>query len=300
MVIPWCLGDVPQEFECTWGFLICWARFRELFRCTSTRDAQGTISSQIIVCSAVLTVPGGFPMCWALFGDYYGAPQHVYAQKTISSPIIIWSAGLTVSGGFSTRRVRFWGLFRCTSPRSCPGDDYIVNHSLKRGFDCTWGFPTLQVRFWGLFRCSAIPWCPGDNFLTNLTVPDGFFDSLSTYCSKRHADAPRTISSQIIACSPTLSVSRRFFELLRTLLRIISVYGDMLMPRWRFILNLSVPTARKDPQKTTFPKMFPWFCSAFHLESCGMAVGYLLKSGTGWALAARAPTCCFSAGSQWV
>ena len=113
----------------------------------------------------------------------------------------------------------------------------------------------------------------------------------------RHADAPQTISSQIIACIANLSVPRRFFDPLSMFLRIISEYGDTLMPRRRFTSNLSVPTARKEgfPRIPRSQKTLLWFCSACHLESRGTAQGCLLANDlTGCPVAAGTPACCFS------
>ena len=115
---------------------------------------------------------------------------------------------------------------------------------------------------------------------------------------RRRTDAEETISSQIIVCIANLSIPGRFFEPLSTFLRIILVYNDTLMPRRRFILNLSVPTTRKEgfPRKPRSQKMFLWFCSAFHLESRGMALDQLLASGyTGCTLACSTLACGFTA-----
>ena len=86
-----------------------------------------------------------------VFEDYFGVPRHVDAQKAISSPIIVSSANLSIPGGFSTRWVRFWGLFRCTSTRWCSGGDFVANHSLYRKFECTWEV-FRSACFWGLLQ----------------------------------------------------------------------------------------------------------------------------------------------------
>ena len=39
------------------------------------------------------------------FEDYFGAPRHVDAQETISSQIIVCNAVLTVPGGFFLSKV---------------------------------------------------------------------------------------------------------------------------------------------------------------------------------------------------
>ena len=171
---------------------------------------------------------------------------------------------------------RIWLHLRVYRPSEYVFEDY---------FGAPWHVDVQELISLQIIVCSAIS-----------TVPGGFFDSLSTYFSARHADAPQTVSSQIIACSATLSVSGSICDLLSTFLRIIAVYSDTLMLRWRFTLNLSVPTTRKDPHKTTFPKNVPLVLQ--YRESRGMNVGYLLESGTGCALAASAPACCFSAGRQ--
>ena len=47
-----------------------------------------------------------------VFGDYFGGYQHADAQETISTEIIVFSSNLSVPGGISTFSVRSWGLFR--------------------------------------------------------------------------------------------------------------------------------------------------------------------------------------------
>ena len=143
-------------------------------------------------------------------------------------------ANLTIPGGFSTRWLRFWGLFWCTSTSGCSGDNFVANHSwfwlylgvfrrAEHSFEDYYGAPRLvdpqekissQVcsevltvpggfstrwaRFWGIFRWTVTHWCPGNNFFANLSVPGRFFDPVITFS------------------------------------RTISVYLDTFMPRRRF------------------------------------------------------------------
>ena len=137
-------------------------------------DTQETISSQIIACSAVLTVTGGFPTRWARSWRIFRCTASWWC------PGDNFLANLRVPGVFWTRWVRFWGLFRCTVIPWCPGDNFLANLSVSGGFFIRW------ARFRELFRCTSTQWNPGHDFDANRSFSHefklgGFLDTLRTF-----------------------------------------------------------------------------------------------------------------------
>ena len=143
--------------------------FEDYFGAPRHIDAHETISSKIIICSAVLTVSGGFSTCWARFWGMF----RWIATRWCSGDDLL--ANLNVPGGFSTRWVGFWGLFRCTAIPWCPGENFLANLSVSGGFSTRW------ARFRELFRCTSTRWNPEDDFDANRSLSHkfqtgGFFD----------------------------------------------------------------------------------------------------------------------------
>ena len=164
------------------------------------------MSSQIIVLSTDLTVAVVFRPVKYLFGDCLGRPRPANDQQKILTEIIVCGSGLTVSGVFSTRWARFWGLFRCTSKRWCPGD-YSSS----------------------IIACSSVLTVPGV-FRSNEFV---FGDLIGV---PRHVDAQEKMLSQIMVCSSVLTevIPGFFFDPLCTFLRTDLLYLATLMPRSLF------------------------------------------------------------------
>ena len=152
---------------------------------------------------------GVFRPTESVFQDYFSVARHTDAQEMILSQIIVCCSVLTEPGDFSTFWARSWGLFRCNSTR--PGDDFVLNHSLLREFECNWEL------FWHsehVFEdCFGVP---------------------------QHVDAQETILSQITVCSSVWTVAGGFSTRWVLLWGLFQCASTCWCPRDNFVLNHSL------------------------------------------------------------